>query len=115
LRVCEDICRFFHNKTNLTREYKSVRHQLTAVFSKRYMAKLLGARNVGRDVGKTSTAAEFKRKDVADIFYANSQRAKESVRVLEELAKLFDQRSAQDFKVLRYKLYILEQQALKEF
>ena len=45
---------------------------------------------------------------------ANSQRAKESLRVLEEFLKLSDKNSSGNFKQLRYQLYALEKRAIKK-
>ena len=114
LRVCEDICRFFLNKTKRTREYKTLRHQLSNIVAKLHWDVVITARNIKGDVGKSSIPPELKRKNIKDIFYANSQRAKESVRVLEEFAKLMNGRLAQGLKKIRYKVYALEQQIVKK-
>src|SRR5437867_5906088 len=83
LRVCEDICRFFLNKRKSTQDYKTLRHRLSDLVVKLGIKTVIDSRNIGGDIGKQSIASELKRKDIQDIFYANSQRAKESVRVLE--------------------------------
>ena len=114
LRVCEDICRFFCNHKTLTSEHKNIRHQLTKIVLKLSYKKLLNARDIVSDVGKKSQPVEFQRKDVADIYYANSQRVKESIRVLEELAKLMDPRLAQGLKKLRYQVYGLEKKIIEK-
>jgi len=44
---------------------------------------------------------------------ANTQRGKESLRVLEEVLKLFDQKLSQKFKRFRFKLYEIEKTAVK--
>ena len=46
--------------------------------------------------------SELKRENLSDIFYANAQRVKESLRVLEEVTKLLDPRCALKLKKLRY-------------
>ena len=114
LRVCEDVCRFFLNKKKLTAEFKSQRHQLTGIVRKLRIQEIIDARDISRDVGKGTIAPELKRKDCSDIFYANSQRAKESVRVLEEFAKLIDGSLALNLKKIRYKIYALEQEIVKK-
>ncbi len=114
LRVCEDVCRFFLNKKNLSAGYKAVRHQLRNVVEALEITDMINARNIPRDVGKGSTQGELKRRDLSDIFYANSQRAKESVRVLEEFMKLYDARLAKRAKRLRYKIYDLERETVKK-
>ena len=114
LRVCEDICRFLHNEERMTHRYKNLRHELTSIVAKLHLARLIQSRNVTGDVGRGSNPVEYKRKNVNDLFYANSQRAKESIRVLEEFAKLLNRRLAEQLKRLRYQLYILEQKILEK-
>ena len=66
-----------------------------------------------KDIGKKSNVTEFKRKRVEDVFFANSQRAKESIRVLEEFTKLFNKRLSQSLKNIRYKIYALEKKIIE--
>ncbi len=111
LRVCEDVCRFILDEQEGTRRYKSLRHRLstaTAVLDKRF-TNLIKERDVPADVGRRSIKTELRRRGFRDIYYANSQRVKESVRVLEECAKLVDVGQARAFKRMRYELYRLEQ------
>ena len=63
-------------------------------------------------MGKKTTHSELKRVKVEDILFANLQRIKESVRVLEEFSKLVDVKAAEDFKKLRYKFYALEKKII---
>ena len=72
--------------------------------------QVIHSRDVKRDVGKGSLNTELRRRNVEDIFYANSQRVKESIRVLEEFSKLFKPALAQKFKELRYSVYVLERE-----
>ena len=108
LRVLEDTARFMLDHPGLTSQYKRLRHQLTAIVEGLSLKALIRARNIEGDVGRPSIRKELKRTTAADIFYANSQRLKESVRVLEEFSKLLNKRSAQQLKELRYKIYALE-------
>lgn len=108
LRVCEDVCRFVYDRRQLTKDFKVLRHQLTSAAAGLGIAKLVAARQVTEDVGKTTVHSESVRRKVEDIFYANAQRVKESIRVLEEFAKLQDKRVAVRFKRLRYRMYALE-------
>jgi hypothetical protein len=48
-----------------------------------------------------------------DIYYANSQRVKESIRVLEEFAKLRNKQVAEKLKKLRYRVYALEKKIIE--
>ena len=109
LRVCEDICRYGWDNKPLTRAYKDLRHQLTLVGALLSFDKALKARDITADVGRPTTASEGRRKDLAGVFWANSQRVKESLRVVEEVAKLLNTKAAQNTKALRYKVYALEQ------
>lgn len=114
LRVCEDICRFLRNERKLTQRYKHLRHELTSIIIALHLKELIKSRNVAGDVGRASSPVEYKRKDVSDLFYANSQRAKESIRVLEEFSKLLNNRLAERLKRLRYLLYILEREIVEK-
>jgi len=118
LRVCEDICRFILDEATLTRAYKNIRHEITDIFfslGKDAQLRVMEGRDAKGDVGRTSTISEFKRGNIADIFYANSQRVKESVRVLEEFFKLNSNRRAEDMKKIRYRLYALEKKVVGSF
>jgi thiamine-phosphate pyrophosphorylase len=96
-----------------TQNYKAIRHQLTEAVFILGIRNVICSREIGRDVGRKSTSIEFKRSKTADIFYANSQRVKESIRVLEEFAKLRNKRLAEDLKRLRYKVYALEKNVVE--
>jgi len=113
LRVCEDVCRFVLDARGLTRSYKTVRHQLSQAVAQDGIPDVILARGIERDVGRTSTDVELKRRNVMDIFYANSQRVKESVRVLEEFTKLRDKKAAEQLKRIRYRVYALEKNVIE--
>ncbi len=108
LRVCEDICRFVYDQRQWTAGFKAVRHQLTGAAVGLGISRLVASRDIEGDVGKKTLSSELVRRKVDDIFYANAQRVKESIRVLEEFAKLKDRRIAEDFKRSRYRMYALE-------
>ena len=112
LRVCEDICRFLLDDPKKTAQYKKLRHRLTGVFSGLPVGDLMKARDIEHDIGKKTFETELQRKDVFDIFYANSQRVKESLRVLEEFTKLLNRRRALDLKKIRYEIYGLEKKVM---
>lgn len=114
LRVCEDVCRFVLDAQGPTRNYKTIRHQLTAIMNGLKISEMIRSRNITGDVGCGSTSVEFKRRGAMDIFYANSQRVKESIRVLEEFTKLRNKRLAEDLKKLRYKIYALEKKIIEQ-
>ncbi len=109
LRVCEEIARFILNDTPLTARFRSVRHllepQAALFFTKK---ELLQGRDSKNDVGRPICGGELSRKGIGDIFYANIQRVKESLRVLEEFGKLRNTRAALKIKDLRYRIYEIE-------
>lgn len=113
LRVCEEITRFILNSRSLTVEFKRTRHTLEAVFKKLSTQKLIAERKSLSDVGKDIYINELKRKDCWDILFANIQRVKESVRVLEEFSKLKSAGIAVEFKKIRYRVYELEKKVIK--
>ncbi len=109
IRVCEDIFRFLYNKGDISSEYKKIRHRITELISFFPLDKIMISRDSISDVGRGMNNLETNRDSVKDIFFANSQRVKESIRVLEEFAKLYDLKVAEGFKKLRYDIYDLEQ------
>jgi hypothetical protein len=72
-------------------------------------SELLASRSADTDVGKKITLGlETKRGNYRDIFFANIQRVKESIRVVEEFSKLTDAEAAARFKKIRYSVYEIE-------
>lgn len=108
LRVCEDVCRYGFDRKSLTKQLKDLRHALTSAVEMLKIKELLAARDIEADVGRASTVSELKRESLSDVFYANAQRVKESLRVLEEVTKILDPRCAKKLKSLRYKFYAVE-------
>ena len=113
LRVCEEITRFALNSRTLTAEFKALRHRIDRVAGKLPAGELLKERKSLEDVGRNIYSNELKRKSLADIFYANIQRVKEAIRVLEEFAKLKNKNIALRFKAIRYDIYEIEKKAAK--
>ena len=115
LRVCEEITRFILDNYKITALLKEARHKINCLGSKIYApAKLLNQRRAQTDVGRFNSCGETKRGNCKDIFWANLQRVKESLRVLEEFSKLIDVRVALGFKQLRYKVYEIEKKSFKK-
>lgn len=112
LRVCEDLCRYIWNQRTFTRAFKYLRHELTGIVTGLGIQKVLEARHIQGDVGRATSVSESKRKNINAVFLANSQRVKESLRVLEEVTKLIDAGISSKLKVLRYKVYALEQKVI---
>jgi hypothetical protein len=109
MRVCEEIARFILENRSLTSGLKILRHKLDCLArGVKPQAELLKGRDSARDTGRRIYANELKRSGIGDIFFANMQRVKESVRVLEEFSKLTNIRPAVAFKEIRYEIYELE-------
>jgi len=94
---------------------KDIRHRIDLIF-KQLPKKilLLEQRKSTSDVGRYLCNNELKRKNCQDIFFANIQRVKESVRVLEEFSKLININSAIEFKKIRYDIYETEKRFAKK-
>jgi len=115
LRVCEEITRFILDNHKFTAQLKALRHKINSLGNKVYpTAKLLNQRSAQRDVGRLNCRGELGRLNCQDIFWANIQRVKESLRVLEEFSKLLDVQVALGFKQLRYKIYEIEKESFKK-
>ena len=117
LRVCEDIFRFIMLDKGLTYQFKEIRHKIFEATNGNPVkrSQLLLARDSRNDIGKLTAAFELKRNEFQDILFANIQRAKESIRVLEEFYKLFDKKIAIKIKTLRYEVYDAEKKVAKKF
>ncbi len=115
LRVCEEITRFILDNHKFTALFKKLRHEIDGLARKICpVSVLLKQRKSDCDVGRHNCCGELKRGNCKDIFWANIQRVKESLRVLEEFSKLTDPLTAKAFKQLRYKVYEIEKKSFKE-
>lgn len=111
LRVLEDIARFVLNDGELSRQFKILRHNLqqSSHFAPQ---RLLVARNTVGDMARDiETPDEGQRADLPALAVANSRRVQQSLRVMEEFAKLPPPppASSLEFKQARFTLYKLEQ------
>lgn len=116
LRVREEFVRFSLNDKGLTEEIKKIRNKVSSLYNNFPTQKksLISAREVNKDVGKAGFAFEKKRPKALDIFWANLQRSKEALRVLEEFCKLGKRDISDKFRKLRFKTYELEKRAFKK-
>jgi thiamine-phosphate pyrophosphorylase len=115
LRVCEDVSRFVLGSGPISRRIKSLRHGVTSAIGRMQgsRAALLESRDPAHDVGRASaTRSEMRRSGAADLFAANMQRVKESLRVLEEASKIYDVRLAASFRRLRFRAYDVEKDSI---
>ncbi len=108
MRVCEEVARFILNDRQLTTQFRNMRHSIFKIFSPLSREKLIRKRNSEQDVGRDLLRGELKRDNYQDIFFANMQRVKESIRVLEEFYKLIDKKAAIKLKKIRYHAYEVE-------
>lgn len=111
LRVTEDVSRFIFNNAATSKKLKAVRHSLDRI-SSRYYPELLSARDSDNDVGRRSR--EKKRLDLSSLLVANFRRIQEAMRVLEEFSKLISERAGDDYKKMRYTVYIVEKDMMKK-
>ncbi len=111
LRVLDDYCRFVMQDAFLTREWKSLRHEFGEIVSRFTPDSRLfsTSRETLTDVGtEITTSGEYHRIDARQVAEVNCKRLQESLRSLEEFAKVADSRTAHAFEQLRYKSYTLE-------
>jgi thiamine-phosphate pyrophosphorylase len=109
LRVVEDYCRFVLDDAFLSRQWKQMRHDLTAALSELQPGHLLEARDTLRDVGTDiSTSRELHRHSLLGVVQANCKRLQEALRSLEEFGKLRGPKLGFALEQLRYRTYTLE-------
>lgn len=104
IRVVEDILRYLYNNKELSLKLKNLRHKTIIKES----FELIKQRDSINDVLKSSTQSELSRDNLCSIVIANFKRAEESSRVLEEILKVNNTQYSQNFKSIRYELYIIE-------
>ncbi len=134
LRVLEDVARFVLNDATLSQQLRSTRHSLAEVGESLGII-LLEERDSEHDVGRENVIARppsviaspppviaSRRRsnlnrqsypDLASLVGANANRVEESLRVLEELAKLDELSSKLDatrFEKVRFRLYSVEKE-----
>lgn len=113
LRLLEDIARLVLDDVALTKQLKDIRHGLIPGGLSMHV-QLLQARDATADVGiDTDVTGTEGEKNLASVVIANSRRVQESLRTLEELAKVpgigLD---PERFKQARFKLYTIEQELM---
>jgi thiamine-phosphate pyrophosphorylase len=109
LRVVEDYLRFVLDDQHLTRACKVVRHDLADALNVFSSSERHAARETQADVGTQVTAGgEQVRGDMSAVLQANFKRVEQSLRSLEEFAKLSAPHAAGVLEQLRYRVYTLE-------
>jgi thiamine-phosphate pyrophosphorylase len=116
LRVLEDVARFLLNDAELSQRFRTLRHDL-ARETKSLSVGLLSDRDSDHDVGrlhsedKELTMEGTSLRSFLELVTANAKRVEESLRVIEELAKLPEMNSmlnSAGFEQTRFGLYTLE-------
>ena len=115
LRVLEEIARLVLNDEILTQQLKTIRHELTVADAAQNQ-QLLEARDAENDIGADMVVpGEGQEKELRNILVANARRVQESLRTLEELAKVPGKSVGLDtdkFRQARFRLYTIERKLL---
>lgn len=117
LRTCEDIARFTMCDKGISMSLKSIRHGATRAFLRTRgvsLKELALSRDTERDVLRFRDFKKQKTEKVTDIFMSNIERAKESLRVLEECSKILDQGLSRRYRRLRFDTYDVEKKSVKK-
>jgi len=115
LRLLEDIARLVLNDATLTQQLKTMRHEiLKGDWS--FHQQLLQARDSESDVGiSIEVPGDEKQRGLPITAMANARRVQESLRILEEVAKVPAttlKLDSEKFKQARFNLYTIEQNLL---
>ena len=113
LRVCEDIARFHLESPQGFRRLRSLRHAVAAAVKALPVGPTdsARARESGRDLGRRAEASSSV-KSLERLLLIDFQRVKESLRVLEECARLMAPRRMMRFQELRFRTYEVERDLL---
>jgi thiamine-phosphate pyrophosphorylase len=117
LRLLEDIARLLLNDATLTQQLKTMRHEiLRGDWS--FHQQLLNARDSESDVGiNIGVPGDEKQRGLTITVIANARRVQESLRTLEEVAKIpgiTPELDSEKFKQARFNLYTIEQNLLSK-
>ncbi len=110
LRVIEEWCRYGINRKDLVITLKDWRQQLGVLHKESYKQARSTESDYGIGLGHPS---QNYRENPKDVIAANSARAQEALRVLEEFARTTDPALAKCSSKIRYCLYELELTVLK--
>ncbi len=113
LRLLEDLARLMLNDAVLTQQLKNMRHEMVGIDWQRQQ-QLLQARDSVSDVGADmEVPGEEKQREVPVTIVANARRVQESLRVMEEMAKVPNLGlDPEKFKQARFSLYTIEKALL---
>lgn len=110
--MCEDIVRFSWEMPRLFRQLRTVRHAIAKSVRQLPVPveDLLRARESRVDIGRRSSASRIE--SLERLLVLNLQRAKESLRVLEECSRVLAPRQTAVFQQLRFRVYEVERDLL---
>jgi len=115
LHLLEDIARLMLNDDGLTQHLKTIRHEIVRG-DWSFNQQLIQSRDAEGDVGvEIEAPGEAKERELPIMVVANARRVQESLRILEELAKIpaaTPKLDAEKFKQARFALYTIEQKIL---
>jgi thiamine-phosphate pyrophosphorylase len=115
LRILEEAARMILDDVELTQQLKTLRHDLIRN-DVPFNIELIQSRDSAGDVGANlEVSGDEKPKDLPLLIIANSRRVQESLRVLEEMAKLPEialKLDSEKYKKARFDLYTLEQKLI---
>jgi len=111
LRVMEEAARFILDDASLVQSIKQLRHDFSrAVTDSAPCAAMEAHRDTPGDVGtQITTSSEQHRQSAADVALAAGKRLSESLRAMEEYAKVIDPALAGKLEAMRYRGYRIEQ------
>ena len=112
LRVCEEIVRFKYEAPAMYRRTRALRHAIAQTIRRLPLqpVDLVRARASRSDVGRRAPASRIP--SLERLLLINFQRAKESLRTLEESSRIIAPRQTGAFQTLRFKTYDLERDIL---
>src|SRR3989339_22709 len=117
MRVLEETARMFLDDSFLTGRFKETRHRLSGIIKNKTSLdfKLISERGSDHDLLRSEeSGTEKKRTGLLSILRANSSRACEALRALEEYIKLVYPSLSVEFKKIRFELYDLEKELLQK-
>ncbi len=112
IRVCEEIVRFHWQRPRLFRRLRALRHGIAAGVRQLPVTplELVRSRGSKRDIGRRAPSGKVG--SLERMLVVNLQRAKESLRVLEECSRFLAPRQTATFQRLRFRTYEVERELL---
>ncbi|MDP3723341.1 MAG: hypothetical protein Q8R91_07585 [Candidatus Omnitrophota bacterium] len=113
IRVCEEIVRFHLESPRVFGAIRSLRHAIARTVRALPVsaAELVESRASRQDIGRRASASRVD--SLERLLLINCQRAKESLRTLEECTRLIAPMQTAAFQRLRFRLYGVERDLLR--